>query len=109
MKALSALTRWTNEAPFRCFDNAGDDVEGNDAFGVAALAVNGKGNPDTAEESLGFFMPEREDVDRRLFQPFLQLAIGLAYLAAGSAHFVKDGLRHRISCLCGDCCAFRTY
>ncbi len=59
-------------SPLGGFENAGNDVEGDDAFRIATLAIDGKGDADAAEEGFGFLAPERQYFRRRLAEPCLQ-------------------------------------
>src|SRR5690606_1021860 len=97
-----------NLPPFGRFENPGDDVEGNDALRVPALAIDGESDADAAKECLRLLAPERQDFKRRLVKPGLQGPVSTANLAPGGTHFIEDGLSHRNSCLCGVCPAFVT-
>ena len=57
-----ALTRCSSprcrKLPFRLRENAGNDVERDQAFLRLGVAVNGEGNAEPAEEQLGLATPE---------------------------------------------------
>jgi hypothetical protein len=56
MNMLSALTRWTSPLPawpIRPWDDARDDVEGDQALGAGIVAIDGEGDADAAEDQVG--------------------------------------------------------
>ena len=65
--------------PFGCGNDAGDDVEGDQALGAGIVAIHGKGDADAAEDQVGFG-PFAGNRLRRLFgEPGGEVAVVLAY------------------------------
>ena len=75
--------------PFLCVDNAGNDVERDEALGIAAFGVDREGDADAAEQPLGLFSLGVKRFRRGLRQPRRNCGIGRAELAIGAVHLIE--------------------
>ena len=76
-------------APLRLGEDAGHHVEGDQPLGVAALAVDGEGYADAAEQRLGLLLLLGQHLGRGLLHPVDQSGIGGPHLLAVE-HLVEE-------------------
>ncbi len=89
--------------PFLRGQHARDDVERDQAFGIARVfRVDREGDAEAAEQKFGLFAPAAELGLGRRRQPAFELAVGLADGAALVAHFVEHA-RGGVSAVVGEC------
>jgi len=55
------------------------------------IAIDGKGDPDPAEEKLGLAAPEAHQIGGRVVEPVLEATIGVAGVASHPVHFIESG------------------
>ena len=66
-------------APLGLFEDPRHHVEGDQAVGVAALAIDGEGDADAAEQILGLGLFHLAEVLGHGFDPFTESRIGIAH------------------------------
>ena len=81
-------------SPFACWNDPGDNVERNQAFGPAIFAINRKGDTDTVKRALGFLALLGDLVDRRSLQPIREPLVMGPRRALGAAHFIVKVTGH---------------
>ena len=79
-------------------DDAGDDVEGDQALGRFVVAVDRESDADPSEEEFRLASPRVEDLGWRLVEPALQVHVGGAasgaLVAGRSVHLVEQAVLH---------------
>ena len=77
------------EVPFGGRDDAGNDVEGDEALLRLRVAIDGKGDADAAEEQLRLAPAEIEHVRLDRAEPLRQLGIGRPHRVSAAPHLVE--------------------
>ena len=83
-----------DHAPFTGGDAAGDDVEGNQAFGVLFVAIQGEGDPRAMEQQIGFAATLGQQFRRRIGQPAGEILIVRTAHAVCVIHFIEERSSH---------------
>ncbi len=77
------------QRPFLRRQDAGNDIERNQALGRFRLAVDGEGDADAAEQQFGFLAAIFQRVRGRLLEPAGEFLVGRAEIASRTVHFVE--------------------
>ena len=87
-RAHALLEPLRQAVPLAAAEHARDDVEGDQALGIAALRVDREGDADAPEQQLRLAPAQLELVVRRLRQPLVDEPVGRAH-AVRLAHLVE--------------------
>ena len=80
--------------PFARRNDPRDDVEGNQAFGPAVIAIYREGDTDTVKRTLGFLALLGDLLDGSSLQPVREPLIMGTRRALGAAHLIVKGTGH---------------
>jgi hypothetical protein len=83
-----------DHVPFAGGDAARDDVEGDQAFGVLLVAIQGEGDPGAVEQQIGFATTLGQQFRRRVGQPAGEILIVRTAHAICVIHFIKERSSH---------------
>ena len=78
-----------DEIPLLAIDHARNDIERDDPFRVAALAIDGEGHADAHEQNLGFAAAQIDACGIGRRQPFAHFLVGRARRRLRPHHFIE--------------------
>ncbi len=93
-RAHPLLKAAAEEVPLRGREDAGNDVEGDEALGRFRFAIDGEGDADAPEQQLGFLTTLTEEFGRLALQPIVKHRIGGAHLLIETLHLIESDRHH---------------
>ena len=90
VQSIDALDRAAlQDRPFVGAENAGNDVEGDQAFAALVLAINGEGDPETPEQQICLLVFLAQTVDGLVRQPGRIIPVSVPNVAVSGVHLVE--------------------